>query len=326
MTVTTRPAGEAVTKVLMLQPRADFVETPAVHDLSRRALAYLQAGFPIHFRGPAGTGKTTLALHVAAQLGRPVMLISGDEEFTTSDLIGNQNGYHYRKVVDRFVHNVLKYEEDAAQHWVDNRLTTACRDGFTLVYDEFTRSRPEANNVLLTVLEEGLLVLPTPHRNESYVKVHPSFRAIFTSNPQEYAGVHEAQDALSDRLVTIDVDYFERDTEINITAQRAGIDLEDATRIVDVVRDFRQSGEYLQPPSMRACIMIGRMLATQSLRTWAGDPSFVRVCLDVLESRTPLTAKHQERRIRERSMLVSLIEHYCSDSACAVEFEQASAA
>jgi gas vesicle protein GvpN len=302
-------------KILVLQPRSDFVETPAVHNLSYRALAYLHAGFPVHFRGPAGTGKTTLALHVAAQLGRPVMLVSGDEEFTTSDLVGNQNGYHYRKVVDRFVHNVLKYEEDAANQWVDNRLTTACREGFTLVYDEFTRSRPEANNVLLTVLEEGLLVLPTPHHNESYVKVHPSFHAIFTSNPQEYTGVHEAQDALSDRLVTIDVDYFERETEIQVTAKRAGIAYEDAAKIVDVVRDFRQSGEYVQPPTLRACIMIGRMLATQALRPSVADARFVSVCLDVLESKTPFTAKHQERRIKERNMLLSLLEHYCAEGA-----------
>ena len=317
MAVTTQTMGAGVPKVLSLRPHADFVETPVVHELSQRALAYLHASYPVHFRGPAGTGKTTLALHVAAQLGRPVMLISGDEEFTTSDLVGNQNGYHYRKVVDRFVHNVLKYEEDAAQRWVDNRLTTACRDGFTLVYDEFTRSRPEANNVLLSVLEEGLLVLPTPNRSESYVRVHPSFRAIFTSNPQEYAGVHDAQDALSDRLVTIDVDYFDRDTEIIVTARRAGITSEQAGRIVDIVRDFRDSGEYDQAPTLRACIMIGRMVATQLLHPSADDPRFVRVCLDVLESKTPLTIKNRERRIKERNMLVSLIEHYCGDAQIA---------
>ena len=30
--------------------------------------------------------------------------------------------------------------------WIDNRLTTACRYGHTLVYDEFTRSRPYKKN------------------------------------------------------------------------------------------------------------------------------------------------------------------------------------
>lgn len=301
--------------ILSLRSRSDFMETSATREVAGRAFAYLKAGFPVHFRGPAGTGKTTLALYVAAQLGRPVMLIVGDEEFTSSDLIGGQNGYRYRRVVDRYIHSVTKYEEDAVQRWVDNRLTTACREGFTLVYDEFTRSRPEANNVLLAVLEERLLVLPTMTRDESYLKVHPEFRAIFTSNPQEYAGVHEAQDALSDRLVTIDLDYYDRETEASITASRSNISLDAATKIVDIVRDYRSSGEYDQTPTMRACIMIARVSAQQGLYPSALDPHFVNICLDVLESKTAFTSQARERRVQQRKMLISLIEHHTKTKA-----------
>ncbi len=312
MAVAGKTMVEGRTAALSVRPRPDFVETSIIQDLTQRALAYLAAGFPVHFRGPAGTGKTTLALHVAAQLGRPVMLIAGDEEFATSDLIGGQYGYRYRKVIDQFIHSVLKYEEDATQRWVDHRLTTACREGFTLVYDEFTRSRPEANNVLLGVLEEQLLVLPTMSREDAYVKVHPDFRAIFTSNPQEYAGVHEAQDALSDRLVTIDLDYYDREAEIAITTARSGLSSEEATRIVDLVRDFRASGEYDQTPTLRACIAIARVMAMQGLQLSAQDPKFVRLCLDLLESKTAFTSQARERRAQQRKMLLSLIEHYCS--------------
>jgi len=323
MAVTARPASNEMPAALALRPRSDFVETPQVEELARRAIAYLDAGFPVHFRGPAGTGKTTLALHVAAQLGRPVMLITGDEEFATSDLVGGQYGYHYRKVVDRFIHTVQKYEEDAVQRWVDNRLTTACREGFTLVYDEFTRSRPEANNVLLAVLEEKLLVLPNMSKKDAYIKVHPEFRAIFTSNPQEYAGVHDAQDALADRLVTIDVGYYDHDTEVVITSSRSGMPPEQSDRIVSLVRDFRDSGEYDQTPTLRACIMIARVAHMQGLQPVASDPRFVNICMDVLESKTAFTAQARERRAHQRKMLLSLIEHHCGAPIGPVEAEGA---
>ena len=295
---------------LVVHARPDFIETPAIQEIKERSLAYLKAGYPVHFRGPAGTGKTTLALHVAAHLGRPVMFIVGDDEFSTSDLLGAQTGYRYRKVVDRFIHTVMKYEEDAVQQWVDNRLTTACREGFTLVYDEFTRSRPEANNVLLAVLEERLLVLPGVSQKEGYLKVHPEFHAIFTSNPQEYAGVHDAQDALSDRLVTMDLEYYDRETEIRITSARSNLRPEAVAKIVDIVRDFRASGEYDQVPTMRACIMISRIVSQQKLHQKLDDPRFVNLCLDVLGSKTAYTSQARDRRVQQRKMLLNLIEHY----------------
>lgn len=295
---------------ISLQSSTNFVQTSTSREVMDRALGYLHAGFPLHFRGPAGTGKTTLAMHVAAQLGRPVMLIVGDEEFSSSDLVGEQNGYRFRRVVDRYIHSVVKYEEDAVQHWVDNRLTAACREGFTLVYDEFTRSRPEANNVLLAVLEERVLVLPSSTGPNSYLKVHPEFRAIFTSNPQEYAGVHEAPDALSDRLVTLDLDYYDRATELAITVANSGLPYDEAARVVDIVREFRASGEYDQPPTLRACIMIARVAAPQQIWPSSQDPRFVQTCLDILESKTAFTMKNRERRIEQRKMLLRLIEHH----------------
>ena len=293
------------------QARPGFVETPAVKEIMNRALGYLEAGLPVHFRGPAGTGKTTLALHVAAQRGRPVMLIAGDEDLRTADMVGGQFGYRYKRVVDNFIHSVKKLEEDAVQRWTDSRLTTACREGLVLVYDEFTRSRPEANNVLLGVLEERVLVLPTQARKDQYLKVHPEFRAIFTSNPQEYAGVHEAQDALSDRLLTMDLDYYERETEIAIAASRSNLPEKQAARIVDLVRAFRASGEYDQTPTLRGSVMICQVCATQKIAPNAADPAFVAVCLDVLESKTAFTVKAKERRLEQRRMLLSLIKHHC---------------
>ena len=114
-------------------------------------------------------------MHVAAQLGRPVLLIHGDDEFGSSDLVGGQLGFRSSRVVDNFIHSVVKTEENFTKTWVDHRLTSACKYGFTVIYDEFNRSRPEANNVLLSILEERLLELPVSRMNEGYLAVHPDF-------------------------------------------------------------------------------------------------------------------------------------------------------
>jgi len=264
-----------------------FVATREVQDLADRALRYLHAGYPVHFSGPAGSGKTTLAFHVASKLGRPVTLIHGDDEFGTSDLLGSDHGYRKAKLVDNYIHSVLKTEEEMKTLWMDNRLTTACRNGDTLIYDEFTRSRPEANNALLSVLGEGILNLPKLRRNgEGYLEVHPGFHAIFTSNPEEYAGVHKTQDALMDRLITISTGHYDRATEIAITVARSVIPEATAELIVDIVRELRSTGVNNHRPTIRACIAIARILAHKQARARLNDPLFRWVCQDVLNTDT----------------------------------------
>src|SRR5215813_1003854 len=315
MSIATPSQDTGIAITLAPRRRSNFVQTQNVETITRRALAYLNAGFSVHFRGPAGTGKTTLALEVAALLNRPTVMIAGDEDMATATLVGSQRGYRYRKVVDRFIHNVTKTEETAEHHWADHRLTTACREGYTLIYDEFTRSRPEANNVLLSVLEEGLLVLPAQNQNEPYVKVHPNFRVIFTSNPQEYAGVHDAQDALGDRIVTIDVGHADRELEIAIAAARSGLPSAAVTPVVDLVREFRNTGEYDQAPTLRSSLMICRMMAQEGFRAAIDDAQFVQVCLDILGAKSTFSGKANGKRKQQHEMLLSLIEHHCPGRA-----------
>jgi len=273
-------ANEAT--VLRLEPREDFVVTPLIESICERSLAYIEAGYPVHLSGPAGTGKTTLAMHMASSLGRPVMIIYGDEEFGSSDLLGGDKGVVSKRLVDNFIHSVLKTEESVKSMWVDQRLTAACKNGYTLVYDEFSRSHAEANNALLSVLEEGLLALPEGTRGESYIPVHPEFRAIFTSNPDEYAGVYTPQSALLDRMITIKLGFYDVETEIAIAVAKSGLPQADARKIVKIVRTLREKTDSTVQPTIRASIMIGQILSHRQGKIRLDDPIFMETCLDIL--------------------------------------------
>ncbi len=289
---------------ILAEPSEEFVQTHYIQEVTDHALAYAEAGYAVHFAGPAGIGKTTLAFHVAAKLGRPVVLIHGDDEFNSSDLVGRDTGYRRSRLVDNYIHSVTKTQEELQSLWVDNRLTTACQNGYTLIYDEFNRSRPEANNALLSILSEGILNLPKLRESgQGYLEVHPDFRALFTSNPEEYAGTHKTQDALMDRLITIPLRHLDRDTEIAITLAKSAIARADAETIVDVVRELRSVGVNNHRPTVRACIAIARILARREARARPGDPVFHWVCRDVLSLDTAKVTRAGEslmpRKIEE---------------------------
>jgi gas vesicle protein GvpN len=302
---------EELTTVIAPTPLPDFVETKFVKDLTERALGYIQAGFPVHFRGASGTGKTTLALHLASKIGRPVVMIHGDEEFTTSDLVGGEYGYRLRKVIDRFVSRVLKVEEDMVKRWVDNRLTIACKYGFTLIYDEFTRSRPEANNILLSILQERIMDLPVRRGgDETYLRVDPNFRALFTSNPEEYAGTHRSQDALRDRMITMDLDHFDQETEVAIVRAKSGLPPKEAEKIVKVVRALREPGVCEFSPTVRGAIMIARSLTVLNGHVKGSSAVFQQVCQDILASETSrVGSKSNQAKVRE--LVRKFVKQYC---------------
>jgi len=278
-----QPAGE---NNIVPEASDGFVVTPFIKDVIDRAMLYLNAGYPVHFAGPSGTGKTTLAFHLAAQWGRSVTLLQGNEELVTSDLTGKDIGYRKSKLIDNYIHSVVKTEEQMSRVWVDNRLTTACRKGDMLIYDEFNRSKAETNNVLLSVLAEGILNLPGLRGSgEGYMDVHPSFRAIFTSNPEEYAGTHKTQDALIDRMITIKLDHPDRHTEIEILHSRSGLDEVESAYIVDLIRELR-GDEHKSKTSLRAGIAIAKIINQQGIRPRYGDKLFQAICYDTLSMET----------------------------------------
>lgn len=277
------------------KPGQDFVNTEEIQRITKRGISYLESDFPVHLAGPTGTGKTTLAMHLASQFDQPAVLVHGDEELNTSDLTGKQKSYSKKKVVDNYIPSVLKTEEKIHKRWNAELLTRACKNGHILIYDEFSRSRPEANNVLLSVLEEGILNLTTKDSKESYVEVDPDFKAIFTSNPSEYAGVYGTQDALMDRMITIDLRDYDAETETEITSSKAGISKEKAKKIVSLTRDLRKSsssGDHQY--TLRSSIKIGKAIKSIEVEPDSDDSTFRAICVDVFSQ--PGENGHREEK------------------------------
>ncbi len=280
-----------------------FINAPDVKKVKDRIKLWLNTGYPVHLIGPTGCGKTSLAMYTAKELGRPVVWINGDESVTTTDLIGGYSQIEQESLRDKYIHNVFKSNDILKADWIDNPLAIACKYGYTLVYNEFCRTKPSANNVLLSVFEEGILELPTKLGEERYIKVHPEFKAILTSNSIEYAGVHKPQDALLDRMVSIYMDYYSRDTEVQIVQEHSGLPVHDAEKIVDVIRELRKKLPDAQKPGTRACIMISKGLTALN---GSGHVNFEQICLDVIAAKTSSSIDLIEKQNMVKEALVGL--------------------
>ncbi len=267
-----------------------FIETDEIESIQDRMRRWLDVPRPVHLVGPTGCGKTALALSVAAARDQPVVWINGNELLDTGSLVGERSGKAQYKERDNFVSGVMKKKSIVRDRWVDNPLSVAVQNGATLVYNEFSRTKPSAHNALLSVFEEGVLDRPGQRGEDRMVDVHPEFRAIFTSNSTEYAGVHRPQDALLDRLIGIHLDYYDRETEIGIVSARVDeLDEEDVERVVDIVRDLRDRLDL--HVGTRAAIMVAEGL------TVFEEDALIDVCVDVLASKAE--SKEEVDSIRE---------------------------
>ncbi|MEO0387051.1 MAG: AAA family ATPase [Pseudomonadota bacterium] len=251
-----------------------------LQSLLSRALVYLKAGVPVHLRGPAGVGKTTLALHLAGRLEQDHVLISGDDALTSGDLIGRELGHATRRLSDSYIHSVRRTETESRPAWVDSVLARAMMEGRVVVYDEFTRAPAAANNAFLTALEERVLIVSNPARDGRQIDAHPDFRVIFTSNPAEYAGTNRAPNALYDRMITFDLGRPSADTAAHIVVAKSGLAARDAKALV-AISDALLAANGAPTASLRPAIMVARILAAQGLRPNPEDGVFVQICLDV---------------------------------------------
>lgn len=121
----------------------------------------------------------------------------------------------------------------------------------------------------------------------SYIRAHPRFRVILTSNPADYVAVNSAPDALLDRLVTFNLAGYSAQTEAEIVKATTGLALPTAERLVAIVRGLRPLGTPNLLPSMRTSLTIARIWAHLTERGRADDAALLQVVTDVVLGRAP---------------------------------------
>ena len=261
----------------------EYVVTNYIKNLTNRAIMYMNSGYPVHLRGLAGVGKTSLALHIAKKINRPTLLICGSEEINSENLIGGYFGLRKYFVEDNFITSVYKKEELIRKSWNDGRLLTACKEGYTVIYDEFTRTPPEINNVFLSILEEKIVDIPYGNDN-TFIKINPEFRIIFTSNPEEYVGVYRSPNALTDRMITIDIVDLDEETEKTIIMTKTGMNAEEARKIAALSRYIKNKYNESDYVSIRGGIMLAKVVISSKIKMVPTNLLFRQICRDIFNS------------------------------------------
>lgn len=221
-----------------------------------RALAAKAAGRHILLEGPVGVGKTEMAHALAAYLNTEFVRFDGDER------------YHPDKLVGHFDPPVVLEKGYSFDSFVSGPLIRAMKEGAILFANEINRCPESTQNVLLSAMDEGMIVIP----KLGEVLAKAGFFIIATQNPVEFIATTPLGEAIKDRFVWIRLEYQSEDEEKQIVAAK----IKDAEKdIIDysvsIVRETRLSTKLRRGASIRGAIDLASIInefEERNLKTW----------------------------------------------------------
>lgn len=193
--------------ITLSEPRKDrelgLVPTAPPLFLDPAKVAVIQSAIkwrrPILLEGEPGTGKSTLPVVIAHDLGMRLTVVSCS---------GNMDEFHlqgYQSLVNG--ETVARYSQ----------LVKTVIEGGVLHLDEYAFLHPEAKAWLASLLD---------HRRElhltafdgSVIKAHPDLIIIASQNPDNgrFGGQHESNEAWNDRFLKIEMDYLTPEQEVEL--------------------------------------------------------------------------------------------------------------
>jgi len=194
-------------------------------------------------KGPTCCGKTRLVEAMAHDLDRPLITVSCHDDLTTADLVG------------RFL------LEGGDTRWVDGPLTRAVREGAICYLDEVVEARQDTT-VVIHPLADHRRQLPIDRLGVT-LDAAPGFCLVVSYNPGYQSVLKDLKDSTRQRMIAIELDFPPPDVEEKIVRHEAGVDNDDAARLVQLAQAIRRldTAGLREVASTRVLIAAARLAA-----------------------------------------------------------------
>ena len=200
-------------------------------------------GLAVVLKGPTGCGKTRFVEAMAHDLGRSLVTVSCHDDLTAADLVG------------RFL------LEGGDTKWVDGPLTRAVREGSICYLDEVVEARQDTT-VVIHPLADHRRQLPID-RLGTVLDAADGFGLVVSYNPGYQSVLKDLKDSTRQRMVAIELDFPPPDVEEKIVCHEAGLDHDQASRLVRLAQAIRrvEHAGLREVASTRVLISAGRLVA-----------------------------------------------------------------
>ena len=197
---------------------------------------------PILLKGPTGCGKTRFVSHMAATLNLPLHTVSCHDDLTGSDLVGRY---------------LIKGSETV---WTDGPLTRAVRDGGICYLDEVVEARKDTTVVLHPLADDRRIL--TIEKTGEEIVAHKDFLLVVSYNPGYQHVLKDLKTSTRQRFISLEFDYPEAKTEIEVVITESGIDKATAEKLVALGQKMRETTEatFETPPGTRLLVHAGMLI------------------------------------------------------------------